>query len=256
MPTWDMFRAVAARLGLSREQAEAVERGGEPTYVQHPLRPDVQIRVRPNPDWTQRMSDAWNGVLVNSRRECAGAIPIQDGCLFVGDSGSVDSPASPERGVALDVAPGDYEVVLTVAHEGAEQNGDYAEHVSHAFAVQRDNDGVAAIEPMTADDGTELWLDTGSLLFGGSGVLERLAAEHPETGIWQIVNLPVPSVPATMGPGRTWKRIATSDGTGTLITVRAGYARGSYPLFRMTDRDGRTVGVLVDFFVDNRPHDA
>ena len=254
MPTWDMFRAIGARLGLSREHVEEIERGGVPTAVQDPLDPRVHIHVRPDPDWTQRLTDAWHGVLVNSRRESAGTVAVSNGRLVVGNADAVDAANPSDRGVVIDVVAGEYEVVVTMAHEGTEQDGDFAEHASHAFALLRDNKGAAAIEPMTAADGTELWVEMGGALFAGSGATERLAAEHPETGLWQIVNLPNPSIPATKS-GR-WKRIATSDGAGALITVSGGYGRGSYPLFRIADPDGRTVGVLVDFFVDNRPYEA
>ena len=49
------------------------------------------------------------------------------------------------------------------------------------------------------------------------------------------------------------------DGTGVLIACNAGYRPGfgreDYSLFRLADAEGNTVGVLVDFFVDNRPWD-
>ncbi|WP_114953883.1 hypothetical protein [Sphingosinicella terrae] len=251
---WTWFRSVAARLGLSQEQVDTVERAGVQTEVQHPLDPCVHIRVRPDPDWTQRLTDAWEGVLVNSRRESAGSIPLPDGRLVIGSAVDVDAPGRSDPGIVVDLAAGEYEVVVTIAHEGSEEDGDYAEYASHVFALLRGNMGVAMIEPMTNTDGEELWLEMGGLLFAASGVTEQLALEHPGKGLGQIVNRPDPAVPATLG-GR-WKRISTRDGAGALITVRSGHGRGSFPVFKITDADGTAVGALIDFFVDNRPYDA
>lgn len=75
---WSTFRAIAARIGLRPEQVEAVELGGEATLVQDPLNAEAFYKVRPDPDWTERMGEAWEGTLVNSRRESAGTIPIAD----------------------------------------------------------------------------------------------------------------------------------------------------------------------------------
>jgi hypothetical protein len=41
-----------------------------------------------------------------------------------------------------------------------------------------------------------------------------------------------------------------------LIAVSVGWnGRQDYPLFRLADAEGATVGVLVDFYVDNRTYD-
>lgn len=234
---WTMFRSVAARIGLSREEVEAVERADVSTYVQHPLSPEVYIRVRPDPDWTQRMTDAWDGVLMNSRRLPAGTIPIPDGQLLVFDV------LSPEQGVGADVVAGDYEVVLTVAHLGAEESGDYEEHISHAFALLRGHDAVALIEPITTKDGTELYVEAFQLAFAGTGVVERLAAEHAG-------NLLIRLARAAKASDGKWAR--NVPGVGPMITFTAGEGRGSYPLYRIEDATGKSVGVLVDFLVDNR----
>ena len=208
MPTWDRFRAVAARLGLSRETVEAVERGGEPTVVTDPGNPNIQYRVRPDPDWTGRMTDAWHGELVNSRQESAGTVPVPDGRLLIGDADAVRDPASVD-GIIADVVAGDYEVVLTTAHKGAEGRGTYEEDVSHAWAVLRGHDGVALIEPMITSDGAERRIGTGKIIFAGTGATHRLADEHPEIGIWQIVNLTNPSVSSTQAEGGRGSRPAT-----------------------------------------------
>jgi hypothetical protein len=248
MPVWDSFRAIAARLGLSREEVERVEAGGEPSLVQHPLDPRVQIRVRPDPDWTARMSDAWYGELVNSRRESAGTLAIGDGRLTIGNADQ------PEQGMTLEVTPGEYEVTLTIAHLGEVAIGTYEEHVSHVWALLRGTEDISVIEPMKAANGTEVWLELGKLMFTGSGVREQLAAEHPQTGLWQVINLSLPGVPVNSGQWST--RIATRDSTGALITVMAGYGSNSYPLFKLADANGRLLGVLLDFYVDNRPWDS
>ena len=245
---WTWFRSVATRLGLSREQVEAVERAGVPTYVQDPLDPQVHIRVRPDPDWTQRLTDAWHGELVNSRRQSAGALPISDGRLHIGDTNA------PEQGVTADVVPGDYEVVLTIAHLGAEESGDYEEHVSHAFALLRGTDAVALIEPMKAEGGTEIFIEVVRMAFAGTGAFERLAAGRADGRSWRLNDVLGPDMHAAEEIDEHWSRFATSDGSDVLIAVAAGTGRDNYPLFRMTDPDGKTVGVLVDFFVDNRPY--
>ena len=252
MATWDMFRAVAARLGLSRETVEAVERRGEPTFVTDPRNPNIQYRVRPDPDWTQRMTDAWFGELVNSRQESAGTVPVTYGLLLLDSADKVATPDSPDREI-VGVVAGDYEIVLTIAHQGAEERGSYEEHVSHVWALLGSQDDVALIEPMKTPDGAERWIGSGKVMFAGMGVPERLAADHPGEGLWHIVNLLNPSVPATQG--QRWRRITTKDGAGALTTVSGGHGGWPYPLFRMTDSAGRTIGILIDFYVDNRPYD-
>src|SRR3546814_13487725 len=80
---WYQFRALAARLGLTAQEVEAVERGGGVSLVQDSHDSQVQIKVRPDPDWTQRIGEAWNETLVNSRRESAGMIWIDEGSLEI-----------------------------------------------------------------------------------------------------------------------------------------------------------------------------
>lgn len=245
---WTHFRAIAARIGLSREQVEAVERGGVPTLVQDPIHSQIHYHVRPDPDWTQRMGEAWEGTLVNSRRESAGTLPIPDGRMLIAEV------SSPERGVTAHVAPGEYEVMLTIAHEGSEETYDYAEYVSHAFALLRGREDAALIEPMTAEDGTELAVEATSTAFAGEGVLERIAASHPGGRISTMYDLMRPATPEAKASDRKSARAVTDDGSGALIVVSAGRDREDYPLFRIADPDGNTIGVLMDFWVDNRPH--
>lgn len=245
---WTHFRAIAARIGLSREQVEAVERGGVPTLVQDPLNSQIHYHVRPDADWTQRMGKAWEGTLVNSRRESAGTLPIPDGRMVIAEV------SSPEQGVTVRVAPGEYEVMLTIAHEGSEETYDYAEYVSHAFALLRGCEDAALIEPMTAEDGTELGVEATSTAFAGEGVLEQIAASHPGGRIWTMYDLVRSETPEADVSDRKSARAVTVDGTGALIVINAGQDMEDFPLFRIADADGNTIGVLMDFFVDNRPH--
>ena len=245
--TWDHFRAIAARIGISRETIEEVERRGEATVVKYPLNPIIGIKVRPDPDWTARMGDAWYGELVNSRRQSAGVLPIPNGRLHVSDS------TKPEQGLTVQVVAGDYEVVLTIAHLGSEAEGDYEEHVSHAHALLRGADAIATIEPMTNDDGSEVFVEAVWMGLSGPGVIEQLAAEHVDGRVWKLSDVLIPAMYATGQPGGHWARLATADGSGALISIAAGEGRGTYPVFRMADEGGNTVGVLFDFYVDNRP---
>jgi hypothetical protein len=245
---WNQLRAIAARIGLSQERVEAIEREGAPALVEDPRNSEIQYHVRADPDWTQRMSDAWHGTLVNSRRESAGTLPVPDGRLLIAD------PASPELGVPARVVPGDYEVVLTIAHLGSEETYDYEEHVSHAFALLRDNEGVATIEPMTDEDGTELGVDAATVAFASAGAIERIAAALPSGRILTIFDVLRSTEPGAELSDREWARAATEDGRGALVAMSAGYGREDYPLFRIADEKGSTIGVLADFFVDNRPY--
>lgn len=245
---WSHFRAIAARIGLSREQVESVERGGVPTLVEDPLNSQIHYRVRPDPDWTQRMGEAWEGTLVNSRRESAGTLPIPDGRMLIADVSSV------EEGVIVDLVPGEYEVMLTIAHEGSEETYDYVEYVSHAFALLCDREDVALIEPLTADDGTELGVVATSTAFAGEGVLERIAAGYRGGRIWTMYDLIRSATPEADVTDRKSARAVADDGSGALIVLRAGRDREDFPLFRIADTEGKTIGVLIDFFVDNRPH--
>jgi hypothetical protein len=244
---WTWFRAVAASIGLSPETVEEVERGGGQTSVQHPRNPNVQIVVRPDPDWTVRLGDAWEGTLVNSRRATAGTLPVADGRLLVG------SPSVPDRVVAAEVVPGDYEVVVTVAHLGRRQTVDYEERVSHAFALLRGSEGaVALVEPLAAADGTEVFIDSVLTAFAGVGVAARIAEEQMSGGV-QALDSHLIAEMHRPGGGRHWARVAPGVGRGALVAVSA--PPGKYPLFRIADADGRTIGVMIDFYYDNRPYD-
>lgn len=244
---WEQFRAIANRIGLSRKEIEDVERGGEPTLVQYPLNPEVQIRVRPDPDWTSRIADAWQGELVNSRQQSAGAIPITDGRLHIGEV------SDPDQGVTARVVAGEYEIVLTIAHRGDEASGDYEEQVSHAYALLRGTDTVALIEPMTTDDETEIFVEAGTMAFAGAGVIEQIAAEHLDGRVWAMRSVLAQAKPAIERAETHFTHVATGDGSGALISIDSGYGRGTYPLFRIADEAGNLVGVLIDFYFDNRP---
>jgi hypothetical protein len=246
--SWAQFRAIAARLGLSSDRVAEVERGGVPTYIEDPLADDVRYLVRPDPDWTQRLSDAWTGTLVNSRRESAGIINIHDGLLLAG------STAAWEQRINATVPPGEYEVVVTVAWDGSEDEGSYSEHISHAWALLGDVEEVDLIEPMLADDGAELFSEFGGIVFTASGVVERLVAEYAQGNIWMLDHrLPI----AWHDSGNDWKhwgRFSASGIGDALVSLRAGQGRDEYPAYRMVDRQGTTIGIMFDFYVDNRPH--
>lgn len=260
---WSQFRRLAAAVGLTPGQVEAVERGGKATLVPVPINPLIRIRARPDPDWTQRMHQAFEGTLSNTRREPAGTLPIADGQLVIAD------PNAPEAAVTAHVTAGEYEVVLTVAYEGDEQTDeyertdDYEEYVSHAFALLRDNKGVTTIEPLADENGEELWVEGAIVAFAGAGVIPRIAAEQPDLNTWRT-HWTVPDMLRIVDPEANLVdaqsvRFPTRDGTGVLIACNAGYRPGfgreDYPLFRLADAEGNTVGVLVDFWVDNRPWD-
>jgi hypothetical protein len=252
---WSQFRRLAAAFGLTPEQVEAVERGGKATLVPVPLNSEILIRARPDPDWTQRMHEAFEGTLANTRRERAGTIPIADGQLVIAD------PDAPEDAVTAHVTAGEYEVVVTVAHEGAEDpdDDDYGEYVSHAFALLRDNKGVTAIEPLTDENGVELWVGGAIVAFAGAGVMPQIAAEQPGLSHWTVPDLLRIVDPEANLLDAQSVQFPTRDGTGVLIACNAGYRPGfgreDYSLFRLADAEGATVGVLVDFWVDNRPSD-
>jgi hypothetical protein len=244
---------LAAAFGLTAEQVEAVERGGKATLVPHPLNSEILIRARPDPDWTQRMHEAFEGTLANTRREPAGTLPIADGQLVIAD------PNAPEAAVTAHVIAGEYEVVVIVAYAGDEETDDYEEHVSHAFALLRDNKGVTAIEPLTDGNGVELWVEGAIVAFAGAGAMSRIAAEQPGLSTWTIPDLLRIVDPEANLIDAQWVRFPASDGTGVLIACNAGYRPGygreDYSLFRLADAEGATVGILVDFWVDNRPAD-
>lgn len=260
---WSQFRRLAAAFGLTPERIEAVERGGKATRVPVPLSSEILIGARPDPDWTQRRHEAFEGTLANTRRERAGTIPIPHGQLVIAD------PNAPEAAVTAHVTAGEYEVVLTVAYEGDEQTDeyertdDYEEYVSHAFALLRDNKGVTAIEPLTDENGVELWVGGAIVAFAGAGIMPRIAAEQPglSTGRtdWTVPDLLRIVDPEANLIDAQSVRFPTKDGTGVLIACNAGYRPGfgreDYDLFRLADAEGNTVGVLVDFWVDNRAWD-
>lgn len=236
---------------------EGVERGGKATLLSAPLHSQIMIEGRPDPDWVQRMVEALDGVLADTRQEGAGTIRIPHGELVIADP-NTSMGILPKRGesdlVTAHVRAGEYEVVVTVAHEGAEETDDYWESVSHAFALLRDNKGVTTIEPLTGENGVELGVQASTVVFASAGVMSQVAAEQPGLHIWTTFDLhSVASAEGNLLWGH-WARAPTRDGTGVLIAVSAGDHQ-DYPLYRLADADGATIGVLVDFYVDNRPWD-
>lgn len=244
---WERFRAIAARIGLSREAIEEVERGGKPAVVRYPLNSTIGIRVRPDPDWTARLGDAWYGKLVNSRREVAGTLPIPHGRLHIGDADA------PERGVTVEVVAGEYEVVLTIAHLGSEAEGTYEEHVSHAQVLLSGAAAIASIEPLTAEDGSERCVEARTMTFAGAGAVEQIAAERVGDRTWALSHFLIETKHRGDLANPHWVRVATTDGSGALVAMSTYHGRHEHPVFGISDADGNFVGVLVDFYVDNRP---
>lgn len=242
---WHQFKALAARIGLTAEDVAAVERKGEPALVEDPRNPEVQYKVGPDPDWTRRIGEAWNQTLANSRRETAGTLLVDGGELEISNAEAF------AQGVTASVVAGQYEVTFTVAHLGAEETHDYEEYVSHAFVVLQGNRGVTAIEPLTDAHGVELGVVASQIAFAKPGVLQQIAGDH--AGRWTLrkSDLFFPETSEAVAVDRKSVRVA-DDGSGTAILLRAGHGREDYPLFRLADADGNTVGVLLDFFVDNR----
>ena len=255
---WTMFRALAARIGWTPEQIEAVERGGKATLLPIPINSEIMIRVRPDPDWGQRIVEAVQGTLVNSRQERAGTIPVPHGELVIVDAeralGLLLPRGTNTNSVTAHVTPGEYEVVLTVAHFGSEETDDYSERISHAFALLRGNKGVATIELLTDENGVELGVEATAIAFAGAGVLAQIAAEHPDLRSWSVHRVLKVVTGEEPGPDVRSARVSTKDGTGALITFSVGDWQ-DFPLYRLADAEGATVGVLVELYVDNRPWD-
>ena len=193
------------------------------------------------------MGEAWNGTLVNSRRETAGTVPIGDGLLSVAKA---DTPAN---AVTVTVVPGHYEVTFTVAHSGAEETYDYVEYISHAFVLLEGNRNVALIEPLTDENGVELGLNAYGVAFARAGVLQEIAGDHLGHWTLRIGALMHPKSPEGVVSSRKSIKVESDDKSGAAIILYGGNGRGDYPLFRMADVNGNNIGIMIDFFVDNRP---
>lgn len=243
---WHQFRSIAARLGLTTREVEALERKGDASYIEDPVDPGVQIAVRRDPDWVQRMGEAWNETLINSRRESAGTILVEAGQLEISNANT------PSQSRTVQVVPGQYEVILTVAHMGSKKRYDYEEHVSHAVVLLEGNGDVTAIEPLTDGFGIEIGLETYEVAFAEQGVLQRFAGDH--AGRWSLKKRDLfnPTTSDANKSDRKWVR-AMDDHQRAVIMFGAGYGRGDYPLFGLADAGGNVIGILMDFFVDNRP---
>src|SRR3546814_3437360 len=83
------------------------------------------------------------------------------------DEGSLEisNADSPNQSVTVQVVPGRYEVLFTVAHRGSNETYDYEEHVSHAFVLLESHARVAAIEPFIGDHDVELGLEVCEVAF-------------------------------------------------------------------------------------------
>ncbi len=245
---WTAFKALAASIGLSPERVAQVERDGGVSLVQHPLNPELYIKVRPDPDWNQRLGEAWNGTLINSRTEQAGTIPVSNGLLAIAEADTVHNEAIAR------VVPGQYEVSFVVAHHGAEETYDYEEHISHAFAVLQNSEDVVSIEPLTNDYGIELGVDDAyGVAFAAAGVLKEIVGDHAGRWMLRMGDLMHPRSPDGNVVSNKSFRVESNDGPGAAIILHGGCGRGNYPLWRLADVNGNTVGVIADFFVDNRP---
>lgn len=244
---WASFRILAARLGLSAKEVEAVENGGNATTVQHPAAEHVHFMVRPDPDWSQRMLEAATGKLINSRQETAGVLALDEGLLSVGNA---DAPSD---SATASVTPGEYRLVLTIAYSGAKKTFDYEEHVSHAFLTLQQDYNVAVIEPYFDADGVEVRTEALLVAFAIPGKLPRIAGDH--AGRW---TLRLSEMSRAQGRGSGEKDhysvvVSDDDGSTAAIACYAEYGRNDYPLFRLVDDAGRIVGIASDFYVDNRP---
>ena len=244
---WSAFRSLAARIGLSSEKVAEVERAESASLVEDPLNPHVQYRVRPSANWTERLGEAWNGTLTNSRRELAGTIPVSHGLLTVTKADVL------EIGITVQVAPGEYEVTLIIARRGAEETYDYEEHVSHAFALLRGEKDVVSIAPLEDENGVELGLVAFAVAFAGAGVFQQIAGCHAGRWTLRMGDLLHPKSAGENALNLKSAKVESDDGAGAAIILHGGYGRGDYPVFKLTNGSGETVGVMIDFFVDNRP---
>src|SRR3546814_525439 len=89
-------------------------------------------------------------------------------------------------------------------------------------------------------------------LFPYTTLFRSLAGDH--LGRWTLRKLDLfhPKISETTKASLKSARVGDDD-LEAAIMLDAGEGRGDYPLFSMADADGNIVGVLMDFFVDNRP---
>lgn len=193
------------------------------------------------------MGEAWNETLINSRREAAGTISIGNGLLSIAEA------REPENAISAQVVLGQYAVTFTVVHMGAEETYDYEEYVSHAFALLEGNRGVALIEPLTDENGIGLCINAYDIAFASDGVLREVAGGDAATWVLRIIDLMNPKYDDEIVSEYKSIKVENDNNTGAAIILCGGHGRGDYPLFRMADVNGDTIGVMVDFFVDNRP---
>lgn len=211
------------------------------------MNPVVQYRVRPDADWTERLGEAWNGTLINSRREPAGSVSISDGLLTITKADVF------ETGTTVQVAPGEYQITLVIAHSGAEETYDYEEHVSHVFALLQGEQNVVSIEPLEDEHGVELGIIAYAVAFARAGVFQQIAGQHAGRWMLRMGDLFHPKSADGNALNLKAAKVDRDDGSGSAIILYGGYGRGDYPIFKLTNESGETVGVMVDFFVDNRP---
>lgn len=243
---WSAFRALAALIGLEPSEVSRVEHEKQPTLVQHPLNPEIFIRVRPDPNWTERILEAWNGNLVNSRQERIGSITVPEGKIFFADT------VSPDNQVIARVQPGEYDVVLTVAVIGEENTPDFEEHTSHIAIILQDHPTVTMIEPLEGEAGEELGILGRRFMLSGRNVLTQIAGDH--AGQWALRSTAL--MHPTLEDGTKsylFGAKLSAEGIGEAILFYGGRGRGDYPLYRLADAQNNTVGLMADFYIDNRP---
>lgn len=231
------------RAWLSRLRSEAPQ---EAKWVADPLNPEISYRVAPEPDWPQRVLEALHGTLASSWSQPLGAIPAPGGRLLVCE------PGAPGRGETAAVEPGVYDVRLTVAQymNGGEVED---ERVSHAFALLAGGGPIAHVEPLERHEGEEVTLgvDGGLAAFATPGAVERLADERTDGDVESWETQLIEEMRTVYRHTRDWARMVTADGGAAVAAFSSGEGDGLYPIYVLRDQSGRSVGLAIDFFVDN-----
>jgi hypothetical protein len=206
--------------------------------------PAVAAVAWEEPDWPQRLLAAHGGRLPNASDRPAGAVPAPDGRLLVIE------PAYMDKGLAVAVEPGRYAVRVVVLQR-LEDGEVVDERVSHAFA-ELDGATVAHVEPVEEDGAAaELGVDSGLAGFATPGAPARLVADlglaDAEALEGALFAGDTDTSPFRFS--RRWGHAATADGAAAMTLFSSGEGDGTYPVYRLLDADGRTVGVALDLYV-------
>lgn len=211
-----------------------------------PPPPTITIRDGPEPDWMERLGQAYAGTLEDNEIVELGTLPIPDGKLLACEPFQIHDP----RPYTIPVPPGTYPAFISVAAapDGSDQR--------IAYAWVRLREGVPARwEPARTRRGEEVsvGVDSGIACFTTAIAAARFIAEYDHGGRYgynePLSETLVKAMDQVWRDTRGWA-VLDSGADARLAAFSSGFGDGLYPVYRALDARGRRLAVAMLFHVD------